>query len=405
MRFVGWLRYATMVSIHIFWEEFTVNVLGIALLAVALAAPEGKATLKFERTRIGTTTYEASSAFDVNNDGHMDIVSGEYWFPGPDFTKQHKICTLLRQEDYYDDFSCYPMDVNGDGFTDIISGAWWGQKVLWRENPKGEPVEWATHEIGTVGNVERACFFDIDGDGQVEVVPNTPGNVQMVFRLVRDANGKGTGQFEGVNISKEVKTGHGLGCGDLNMDGRVDIVINTGWFEAPTDPYKGDWTYHQEFEIGPPASVPVIVIDVNKDGINDIIVGQGHDYGLAWWEQGKGADGARTWTKHDIDPDRSQFHDMSLADIDNDGEPELVTGKRFRAHLWGDPGARDPIGLYYYEINKGNFERITLDYGPWERTSGTGIYLWVEDLDGNGWKEIIAPGKEGLYLFKNLGPL
>lgn len=96
---------------------------------------------------------------------------------------------------------------------------------------------------------------------------------------------------------------------------------------------------------------------------------------------------------------------MALADIDNDGKPELITGKRWRAHPAGDPGLNDPVGVYYYNIDGGAFERITLDYGSPERAGGVGIYLWVEDLDGNGWKDILAPGKEGLYLFKNKGEL
>jgi hypothetical protein len=104
-----------------------------------------------------------------------------------------------------------------------------------------------------------------------------------------------------------------------------------------------------------------------------------------------------------VETDRSQFHVIDFADVDNDGEMELVTGKRWRAHLGKDPGADDPLGLYYYELNKGDFERITLDYGPAGQASGTGIYFWVEDIDNNGWKDILAPGKEGMYLFKNHG--
>jgi len=81
----------------------------------------------------------------------------------------------------------------------------------------------------------------------------------------------------------------------------------------------------------------------------------------------------------------------------------LITGKRYRAHLGRDPGAMDPVGTYYFEIDGGRFRRVTLDYGPASKASGVGIYLWVADVDGNGWKDIVAPGKEGLYLFRNLG--
>ncbi len=370
-------------------------------MAAALGADEVPGTLRFERERIGQGIYEAASVVDVDKDGKLDIVHGEYWHKGPDFKVSHKIATIRRETDYYDDFSNYPMDVNGDGWTDIVSGGWFGETMFWRENPKGQTTEWTTHEVLKTGNIERCCFYDIDGDGHVEVFA-TQLPVHF-FKLKRDNKGKGTGEFEHFAIPHG--GGHGFGAGDINGDGRPDLIFAGGWMEAPENPFEVmKWRWHDEFNLAM-ASLPIIVHDVNGDGLNDIIVGQGHDYGLAWHAQGKDAEGKRTWTKHDIETDRSQYHTMELVDIDKDGQPELITGKRYRAHNGNDPGAAEPVGLYIYELNGGDFKRITLDYGPAEQASGTGIYLWIEDVDGNGWQDIVAPGKEGLYLFRNMGPL
>jgi len=376
------------------------STVALGCLAMAITLPATGAELRFEKQRIGTGTYEAGAIFDVNNDGIQDIASGEYWHPGPDFTESHKIGTILEQSTYYDDFSNYPLDVNGDGYLDIVTGGWFGKMLQWRENPKGEPVEWPVHLIDTVGNVERGCFWDVDGDGHVEAVPNLPNDGLVIFVLQRDAAGKGTGAFKRVDVYKE-KQGHGLGFGDINGDGRGDFVLKNGWLEAPEKPFEDPWTFHGGLELGE-SSVPILVYDVNGDGRNDLIVGQGHDYGLAWYEQGE-KDGERTWTKHDIETERSQFHDMALADLDNDGTPELITGKRYRAHNGADPGADEPVGVYYYPLAGGKFERHEIDYGPAETASGTGIYMWVADVDGNGWNDVLAPGKEGVYLFKNQG--
>lgn len=374
------------------------SALSIAVLAAgAFAEPPA---LAFERQRIGEVTYEAAAAFDVNNNGIIDIVSGEYWFEGPDFETAHRIATIHREGDYYDDFSNYPMDVNGNGYLDIITGGWWNQTMKWRENPAGGSGEWTTHRVAEVGNIERNCFYDINGDGHKEVF-STTGPLHF-FRLKRDADGRGTGAFAQYTIAN-APGGHGFGAGDINGNGRKDLVFATGWMEAPADPFDTDaWVFHQEFHLGL-ASVPIIVHDVNGDGKADLIVGNAHGYGLFWLEQSLDDSGARTWIRHDIERGRSQFHEMQLADIDNDGELELVTGKRYRAHMGSDPGANDPLGVYYYKINGGEFVRHTIDYGPADRASGVGIYMWIEDVTGNGWKDIVAPGKEGLYLFRNLG--
>lgn len=369
-------------------------------LALVLALPIAGAEVQFQKQRIGTGTYEAGALFDVNNDGIMDVVSGEYWHPGPDFVASHKIGAILEQATYYDDFSNYPLDVNGDGYLDIVSGGWFGKTLVWRENPKGAVTEWPVHEIGIVGNVERGCFWDIDGDGHVEAVPNLPNDGIAIFILDRDADGKGAGSFKRVDVYAE-KQGHGLGFGDINGDGRGDLVMKNGWLEAPERPFEQPWSFHGGMELGD-SSVPILVYDINGDGKNDLIVGQGHDYGLAWYEQSENG-GERTWIKHEIETDRSQFHDMALADLDNDGAPELITGKRYHAHNGNDPGAAEPVGLYYYPLAGGDLKRHEIDYGPAESASGTGIYMWVADVDGNGWNDILAPGKEGIYLFKNQG--
>ncbi|MCF6286308.1 MAG: VCBS repeat-containing protein [Candidatus Hydrogenedentes bacterium] len=365
------------------------------LLAVAFCAAAESPVL-FERTPIGNTTYEAASVFDVDKDGHLDLVSGGYWHAGPDYKTAHKICDVMPVDDYYDDFSDYPMDVNGDGYLDIITGAWFGSTVYWRENPKGKSVEWETHAIANTGNIERCSFYDIDGDGYVEVFATT--SPVHFFRLVRDKQGTPQGRFEQFTITNG-GGGHGFGCGDLNGDGRPDLIFSGGWMEAPENPYDTDaWKWHPEFDFGM-ASVPILVYDVNEDGKNDLIVGGAHGYGLWWYEQ----QGGGQWKQHVVETHRSQFHEMQLSDIDNDGKLEVVTGKRYRAHRGHDAGSADPLGTYYYDIDPAGFTRHTVDYGPFGQASGIGIYGWITDVDADGWKDILAPGKEGLFLFRSLG--
>ena len=232
-------------------------------------------------------------------------------------------------------------------------------------------------------------------------MPNTPGGPLVVYKLVTDVEDSGIGEFAAHTIHAE-KQGHGLGFGDINGNGRGDFVLTKGWLEAPEDTFAGTWVFHPDFDLGM-GSVPILVVDVNGSGLNDLVVGQGHPYGLDWWEQRLGADGVRCWIKHPIDPFNAQYHDLHWVDLDGDGQCELVTGKRYRAHCGNDPGAHDDVGIYYFKWNGESFSKQVIDYGPPGIGKGCGIYFAIADLTANGRLDIIAPGKDGLYLYENLG--
>jgi len=356
--------------------------------------------IEWEKIKLDDGAYESAGVFDVNNDGKLDVVCGGYWYEAPDW-KKHKICDVRAEGEYYDDFSTIPMDINGDGFTDFITGGWWGKTLQWRENPKGQPVEWKTHNIDEVGSIETTRAWDVDGDGELEICPNTPGNPLVFFKLNRDSAGKGTGTFRKIQVTPEGQ-GHGLGFGDITGSGQGCFITPSGFWEPTGNPLEDKWVFHQEFSLGS-ASVPIIVADVNGDGVNELIVGQAHGYGLDYYTQ-KTEGGKRVWTKHPIDPWFSQYHEMQWVDIDGDGECELVTGNRFRAHCGNEAGETDMCGLWYFKWNGESFTKCVIDHGKKGEASGTGIFMWIGDLFGAGRLDIVAPGKEGLYLFKNLGP-
>lgn len=370
------------------------------LVLVSVSSLAQEKSIKFLEKRIASESFESVGVFDVNNDSVPDLVSGAFWYEGPEYLSRHFIGQSERFGEYYDDFATIPLDVNGDGRMDYITGAWFKENLRWYENP-GNENEWTEHLVAETGNIETLRAWDIDGDGTIEIVPNTPNSPLKIYRLARDKNGKGTAQFESFEVYG--KHGHGLGFGDLNGDGRGDFIVEEGWLEAPENPFMGKWIFHQEFELGK-ASVPIVVTDVNKDGLADFIVGQGHDYGLNWYEQKKtGEEIQSKWVKHSIDPKNSQFHTMEWTDLDGDGTAELITGKRYRAHNGKDPGSNDPYGIYYYKWSGENFTKQIISFGTFGETKGTGIYFEVVDLTNNGYKDIVVAGKDGLYIFYNKG--
>jgi hypothetical protein len=357
--------------------------------------------LKWRKQWISDETFESVGVFDVDGDGVLDIVSGGFWYQGPDFCRKHEIGPVSKHGEYYDDFSTIAFDVNGNGRLDVITGGWWGGTLRWRENPGAAGKPWPEHIIAKVGNVETTRAWDLDGDGAIELFPNTPCERKVrLYKLLSP------GKFEEIvayEFPEGTTQGHGHGAGDIADNGRMDLVLRNGWLEQSADGLRGTWIWHPDFDLGV-ASNPILVVDVNGDGLNDLIVGHAHGYGLAWYEQRRDAQGKRSWIKHEIDPGNAQYHDLAWADIDGDGQCELVTGKRHRAHCGNEPGEWDDYGIYYFKWTGEGFAKQVITYGSFGEAKGCGIQFALADLRGTGRLDLVAPGKDGLCVFFNEGP-
>ena len=387
-----------------------------SLAALALPARAGEPTWK-QRTIDGRSEFEAAGVFDVDGDGRLDVVSGGRWYQGPDWTP-HPIRDVSRTGSYLNDFATLPMDVNGDGRTDFVTCAYFTKDVGWVENPGSAGKEWAYHPIDNPGPSEAAVFVDLTGDGVPEVLPNCVSTV--VFYALAKAGPEPS--WTKVDLGKEA-AGHGVGSGDVNGDGRVDILTLKGWLEAPARPLTDPWTFHPDWKLGG-AGIQILARDVNGDGLADVVWGMGHNFGLYWLEQGKGADNEPTWTKHVIDESFASVHTLLWVDLDGDGsDDELLTGKRVYAHE-KEPGDVEASVIAYYTFDRESKgwkkhvifqgepardapadpkKRVALnDFPP--GTAGTGLQLTVVDIDGDGDVDLVCPGKSGLYLFENLGP-
>lgn len=363
-----------------------------AFLAIAAIAINRPAEIPFEKLTLDLGAAEPAAFADINHDGKLDIVSGENWYQAPNWTKHH-FRDVDFKNGYIDDFSDLILDVNKDGYPDVISCGWFSKSIWWDENPgKTASKEWKRHIIETNHSVEFAFLVDIDNDGKAhEILPE-----------FGDAAG-GVAWYElkdGGFVKHVVSTtspGHGIGAGDINGDGRTDIITPKGWYEAPADPRTGEWKFHPDFDLGQTGFIHVL--DVNGDGRPDIVTSMAHDYGIFWLEQGLNG----KWTKHMIDDTWSQPHAMAMVDLRGDGKKVFLTGKRFMAHDH-DPGVKEPLGVYWYEPLKvedpknGNVAWVkhVVDYST--RTGG-GMQISVADIDGDGHPDFVVGGKSGLFLF------
>ena len=401
-------------------QRLSIVVLVLAGVSLTAQVNPRPPDIPFQSHMIDPGASETAAVADINLDGRLDIVSGEYWYEAPAWTK-HRFRDLNFTQQYIDDFSDLPVDVDGDGYPDIVSVSWFAKRAAWWRNPgrAGASGAWKDADIHTGFNIEFAILADMDNDGKAnELVAQENGTPQAWYEAKN-------GAFVAHQVSDR-SYGHGIGAGDINKDGRTDILTPRGWLEAPADPRAGNWTFHNDWEstnvtAPPPGQAgageqPQVtslgfmhVTDVNGDGRNDVVAGAGHDYGVFWFEHTeRGA-----WIRRTIDNAWSQAHASTLVDLNGDGRTDLVTGKRFMAHNGGDPGEREPLGVYWYEFRpappsaggrgpgSGGVEwvRHVVEYGG---RIGGGMQIPVVDIDGDGDLDLVCAGKSGLFLIESL---
>lgn len=374
------------------------------------AQPSGKPQLAWRVQQLHKDYNEGIAVGDIDGDGKLDITSGEFWYQAPDFKQRPLRKVEPFRDDYMQNCSEHLYDMDGDGDLDVISGGFTLQNLDWFENPgpgNYDEGHWPVHLLADTGSFHNEASFlhDIDGDGTPEFIANSwnAKNPMQIFRLVRGGDGIVTAKKHIVSNSGN---GHGIGFGDLNGDDKQDIVFQAGWYEQPaTGPFSGPWKYHHDFDL-PHASCPILILDLNEDRRNDILWGDGHNYGLYWYEQMEPqSDGATTWRQRLIDKKFSQGHALAWDDVDNDGQPELITGKRYYGHSGRDPGANDEITIQYYDWNleNGTWVKHLVSQAPAGKGPGIGLQIRVHDLDDNGWKDIIVAGKSGTHILWNNG--
>jgi hypothetical protein len=361
------------------------------------------ADLHWRKVQLFHDPNEACAVADFNKDGRPDISAGRNLFLAPDFTPRPLREVPEFGEDYLENNGEHAVDVDGDGWIDLVAGSFMGREIYWYKNPGAKGLEygklWQKHLLQVAAQENEITFLrNFIGHDRPEFIVDSwnQKNPMTLWNL-----GQTDGKFTLNPLVLGAVNGHGMGFGDINGDGREDILFRSGWYERPEgDPNSTPWKLHEDW-LYEQASCPMIVTDLNGDGRNDVIWGSGHNYGLFWEEQLAPINGKTQWKEHVIDKSWSQAHALAWEDIDHDGQPDLITGKRIRAHSGRDPGAAEPAAIYYYTWDRAAlaFTRHVID----EKDASTGLFIRVADLDGNGWQDLVMSGKTGTFIFFNEG--
>jgi hypothetical protein len=403
-------------------------ILFAVLLSSTIGASAAERTLHtFKRVALTTEFWsEGAGAADFNRDGKLDVVSGPYWYAGPDFKTRHTIYPATKTHTnkvggvtktlpgwspkvYSDNFFSFPHDFNADGWPDVLVVGFPGKDASWFENPGKKSGAWQRHVVVDVVDNESPQWLDLTGDGKPELICNQGG----YFGYAAPDWKKPESPWKFHAVSPKGKWGnftHGLGIGDVNGDGHADLLEKDGWWEQPAS-LTGDpvWKKH-DFTFAP-GGAQMFAYDVNGDGKNDVITSLvAHGFGLAWFEQVQ-KDGAISFRRHIIMNDKaednrygvkfSMVHAVALADMDGDGLKDIVTGKRFWLpgyHRETEPGS--PAPLYWFKLTRQGKE---VDFVPYEidATAGLGVQLEVLDLNGDKHPDVIAANKQGTFVFLN----
>jgi hypothetical protein len=276
---------------------------------------------------------------DIDKDGRLDVVVGcgqatvqegtVYWFKAPeDPTQANWQRFQVEPATNMSFFKMYTMDVNNDKRQDIIAGTNAGTYVYINpENPAQEGAQWERLLLEGTGSSDYLA--DMDRDGKMEIVnshlgtkPDYKGNVSWQDVVYKN----GEVSFPRTMIDDNLFKAFDVNVMDVNGDFKNDVLVsifqtpNIYWYEAPVK--SGDpWTKHtisDTFE-----GTDMYTGDINRDGKDEMIISGLFTNKISWFSAAK-ENGEITWTEHVLDDEISTPGDISLDDLDGDGDLDVV---------------------------------------------------------------------------------
>ena len=344
---------------------------------------------------------------DVNKDGEMDIIVGDFWYEAPNWmSREIRKPRKPNRGGYTEAFAVYPEDYNADGWVDVLVIPFHGKDAMWYENPKKGKGHWKERVAFKKTGNETRLYVDLFDDGEKVFLMGVEEKIAFVEVPEGEAvNGEWhvrpiSNRFPNDIFPKgwpSHKFAHGLGTGDVNGDGRKDVLTYGGWWEQPESgrKHKGIWKFH-DVRFIKQGVADMYTLDANGDGLTDVLCTSAHGTGIFLLPgQLGGGFGSLTHHKGLI----HETHAANLADINGDGRLDLVTGRRFFAHGFRPEKAGEASPLYWFDIQTGKDGKAHFKPNAIDDQSGVGAQFLTEDFNGDGRTDIVVSNRKGVFLF------
>ncbi len=311
-----------------------------------------------------------------------DNIKNLCWIKSPGFEKI-KIASVV-----YRSCGMAVSDMDNDGYPDIIGledldgiDSNGNSTLFIFYNPGSKGQEWKRSDIGKISYAKDISTGDLNGDGFRDIIARTDDRKIHIYSRDHDA---------WMHTQIEVPPFDGLAIGDMDQDGDDDLVINGMWLENDA----GKWTAHdydktwytqKTGEKGQwnDNNTRIAVGDIDGNGRPDIVISESEQYGypLTWYENPVDPANMSAWKGHKIS-NLDHLHSLRLADFNNDGELDIMTGRL----IFGGDNVEDPHPvLIYYNENKGSgwHPQVLSEEGCYGANAG--------DIDGDGDIDVVFP--------------